>query len=150
MKTSLFYKYSALILLIINIVIVTFLIGRPKPREHERPIHAAKNLQLTSEQESQFLSLAKNHQQSMRDIQDQQKHLFVSYFETLYTATIDKSEETVDAIVAFERQKIELTYHHFEDVKALLDKDQMLNYKAFILKTTQLIHGQKSDEHPPR
>jgi protein CpxP len=150
MRTSLFYKYSAIVLLVVNIAILAFLFFRPKGKHHHMPLKASKELNLTDDQKKNFMELVKNHQQSIKKIQDQQKGLFETYFQSLYKTDAANNTETLNAIVDFERQKIELTYHHFEKVKALLNKDQMLNYKVFILKTTQLIHGRKGIGPPPR
>lgn len=149
MKTSQFYKYSAIVLLVVNIAILAFLFFRPKGKHHHMPLKASKELNLNDDQEKNFMELVKNHQQSIKKIQDQQKGLFETYFQSLYKTEAANNTETLNAIVDFERQKIEATYHHFEAVKALLNDAQKNKFKAFILNATQLIHGRKPEGGPP-
>lgn len=148
MKTNQFYKYSAIILLLINISLVTFFVIKKKGHHNPGHLHAAKTLNLTDDQADQFKILAKEHHQALMSVKEQQLDLLNTYFQSLYNDSSTSNEEELAAISAIETKKIELTYNHFLQVKQMLTADQQKNYKEFIQETVQKVLGGKRGKQP--
>ncbi len=139
------YKYGTWSLVALNITVLAFfLFARPRPRPHppQGSIRAEviDLLDLDRQQTAQFNAMADDHKNQMKDINGQQKELLAPYFESLVDAneSMDK-DSLLEAYQQSEREKIEVTYQHFKDIKGLLTPDQLTDFKEFMEKVTEIL-----------
>jgi len=135
-----FYKYAIWALVVLNMVVLAFfLLTKPRHPHHSSPkkfqSEVVKTLNLSSQQEVGFKKLAREHHQKMKSMNEQQQKLLLPYFENL----IEPSESIeIDSLLnqsqQLEREKIELTHQHFQDLKQLLNKEQQPLFKGLMRK----------------
>lgn len=150
-----FYKYASLSLLLLNVAIIGFfLLTKPAPP----PRAGGENFQdeviemlsLNEEQVTSFRAFAQEHKQKMTGINEQQKKLLRPYFESLANPSIEVDQ--TDALSQFqqlEREKIEVTYQHFQDLKAILDEAQLTHFERFIRRYVDVILAGGQKRSPP-
>ncbi len=142
-----FYKYATSGLLLLNVAIIAFFFltrpKHPRPRPAENFSEEVKEiLNLTEQQTQTFATLAREHSEAMRSINDQQQRLVLPYFERLTDSSITLTRDSVlSEIQQLERQKVEVTYRHLEDLKGLLNKDQLPHFKVFMQRFTHRVLG---------
>ncbi len=158
MKQLQFYKWALLFMFILNIGLISFFIIT-KPKHHEFPPHPPKDfkietievLQLDNKQKASFLMLTKQHNQQMESIKYKQEESLKLYFNSLLETNNKNNEDSIlKEIQVFEKQKIIITFQHFEQVKSLLIKEQQVNYKEFVNKALNLIIYDRKKSHPKR
>jgi hypothetical protein len=152
-----FYKYTIGGLLLLNIAMIAFFIFT-KPKHEPRPPRESIDLQaelvrildLSSEQKNTFKSLADDHNLTIKSINEGQQRLLPSYFETL---TMPSYQVNKDSLLTqyqqLERQKMEVTYQHFQDIKSLLSEKQLPQFKEFMRILTDRITGGENRNPPP-
>ncbi len=149
-----FYKYSAIFLLIINLLLLAFIIvGRP---DHPRPIHqqkrgAKERLNLDNKQHEQFLAIAKAQETQMADYDKRQVQLLQQYFKPLYSITdTSNSDIILQEFFSIEKDKIVSIHAHFQEVKSLLNKDQYDRFNQFTedIISRLLIKNEKRSKRP--
>ncbi len=139
-------------MLILNIMVVLFFILNKPPATAHHPPHKMgppPMLNLSESQTEAFHGLADQHKADMRRIMEQQRTVLKTYFEPLYNNGIENDKSVLSTFFDLEQQKINSTYTHFQDVKQLLNKDQLKHYPEFVEKTLGLIHGGRRGPHPP-
>lgn len=123
MKNNLYYKIAIIVLILLNLLQVgaKFLSHRP-PQD---PIKkAVGHLKLNVTQEEQFKVLAEEHRNTMIDLQQKQDEIIESYFK-------QSSDSLLDMITVIERKKIQITDHHFNSIKSILNKSQYVDFEFF-------------------
>lgn len=133
------YKYATWGLLSLNIAILAFFfLTKPKHPHHRGGKGDFRNeviqtLDLNEAQERVFKTLAAEHHEQMNSINRRQHELLPPYFEKLSDslALIDQSE-IMTQFQQLERQKIEFTYAHFEEIKQILEKRQLSDFKKLM------------------
>ena len=152
-----FYKYAIWSLVVLNIAVIAFFVmGRPQPR-HNNPqgnvrTEVIEMLHLNSKQASQLHNAAEKHNQKMKEINDLQFRLLSPYFTSLTTSSENRDKESLlNEYQQLEREKIEATYQHFEEIKDFLNSDQMPYFEEFMRKTTdRILLGKKNNPPPPK
>lgn len=150
-----FYKYAIGGLVLLNIAVLTFfLLTKPKPPHHAPPHHFQAEiidiLDLDKQQAATFKTLAKEHHQQMKSIKEQQQQLLLPYFESLTNSAEDIDKEKIlNQFQQQEREKIEVTYQHFEEVKKLLNKKQLSHFKQLMKKFIDKLLFDKQKKTPP-
>ena len=150
-----FYKYAALTLLLLNILLIgVFLIPRflHGPPDHNRKGSAFELLQMTEQQDELFLKSAEQHIGQIKELNQAQKALLERYFEQLtkpdQTLNVDS---LLNKVQDLERNKIESTLYHLQEVKALLNPDQMVNFNRFMEHVmTAILSNEKKNPPPPK
>lgn len=157
MKESNFYKYAAILLLVINVGLLAFVFTRKPP--HHRPHadgkgmenhqqkhqdKAAKMLNLDEAQKATFIALATTHRQQMIAIDEEQKRLLDNGFKGLTdTAQMVSFSQDLKKIEALEGEKITKTFAHFREIKAMLRTEQLTNFEKFMEGAKQHLLGKK-------
>ena len=159
MEAVKFYKYIIAGLLLLNLGLLAFLMLR-KPPHPPKHLHGPKNafvlkafdlLQLDENQKTIFKQLAKAHHLQMNRYDSTQVALLPSYFEQLnQTKNTEYSQEVLDQISNIERQKVETTYQHFEDIKQLLRPNQLSRFENFVSKATKRIYNNRVQFKRPK
>lgn len=150
-----FYKYASGGLLLLNIVVLAFFLltkpgHQPQPPSNNFQSEVIDALDLDTQQASAFRALAEDHNQQMRSISGQQQQLLMPYFESLTSSspTID-SEGVLNQFQQLEREKIEVTYQHFQEIKSMLTKEQLTGFETFMDTFIHTLLLDKKKNPPP-
>lgn len=154
MAFSEFYKYAAIALLCLNIGILTFFfLGAKKHQHHHHHMSTIKDiLQLDKAQNELFLQYAKAHNNKINSLNNQQKEQLEPYFyQHIYFDETFNQDSIIRLVQNIERQKIEITFQHYEEIKGLLKADQKPHFEEFMKKSLELIlHKRKKKPHSPK
>lgn len=156
-----FFKIGFIVLIVVNIALVTFLmIGGPggnRPPHPDKGAASFRNevgaiLDLTKEQQAQFNDLATEHRQQMTDIEAEEKEILRSYFDGLINPEgLEDRDKQMATLQELKRQKVELTYNHFEMVKGMLNESQLPKFKDFTSQAIErILVDNKKPPHPPK
>lgn len=139
MKKETLYIWVIVGLILVNAMQLGAFLCRPKPpkplknqQHHDFRIKAVGVLNLNPEQKKQFNELADQHRAKMKELNEQQKLLTATYFNK-------PTESGLEAIQEIQSQRIEVTQSHFNEIKELLNPQQMPNYEAFKKEALQRI-----------
>lgn len=160
MKQLQLFKYATLGLFLMNIgIILFFFLTKPKPpgpmpgkpNNHAMDRRMIDLLDLNNDQIEAFRGLAKAHSREMREINEAQRQALEPYFANVVSADPEiNSDDQMEKMLQLERRKIEVTYQHFEDVKAILEPSQLPNYDRFVNESLKMILGRGGKKPPPR
>lgn len=162
MKREKTYRFGIIGLLIVNLLAVSFfLFGQTKPDaptpENPHPQNflqqAFEILQLDSAQTTRFKASADSHNADIQQMRKAQRKYVDAFFAPLSDPTlVQDSDSLVDQIINFERQKLQRTYSHFSEVRALLNPDQEGNFQEFLQKALRMLgpSGTRRQGPPPR
>ncbi|MEO0900006.1 MAG: hypothetical protein AAFY71_26565 [Bacteroidota bacterium] len=140
MSQEKFYKYIVASLVGLNVVVLAFfLLAKPK----RQPNSSSENirneiielLRLDELQRSTFEASADTHKHQMREFNQREKKLLALYFKCLSDepCRIDK-DSLLNQFLLVEKNKIEATYHHFQEIKDILNEDQLSDFEVFMQK----------------
>lgn len=142
------YKRGFWLLLILNVlVILNFLVimpmfihGKKAPRPHTESI-----LDLDQEQTAKFKEFAKEHHNEIKSLNTDHKAILPSYFASLVEepSGIDR-DSLVANLQHIERQKLEVTYKHFQDIKSILTQEQLDAFPEFVEQSIFRVLGNKN------
>ena len=159
MKQLQFFKYATIGLLLLNIgIILFFFLTKPeppgpmpgKPGNHAMDHRVVNLLNLNDDQAKVFRGLAKAHSQEMREINEAQRQALQPYFaNVVHPDPEGETDAQLEDILQMERRKIEITYQHFEDVKAILEPSQLPHYDRFVNESLKMILGSGGKNPPP-
>ncbi|WP_417602462.1 hypothetical protein [Owenweeksia hongkongensis] len=158
MKKLEFYKIGLITMVVLNLALVSFLVfNNPQSHSHSHDREdghfrkrAIQILDLDKEQLKQFKDLATLHHMEMIKMEDQQKELLRPYFNQLSTGDGVLNEDSRRKVSELDRQKLELTYNHFKEVKAILRPNQYPNFEIFLSQAIdELLMDEKSSPPPP-
>ncbi len=144
-----FYKLGFWILLILNLGLIAFFLLSPPPHQRGKGSHqgsAKKMLHLDEQQNDQFLNLVKKHKEKINLIQQNQADELKKVFKIAMNDSKTKDYKLDSIIQKHERlegSKIIETIAHFEDVKSILNNDQIPHFETFIHHVIQHITNDK-------
>lgn len=158
MKKLEFYRIGLITMVVLNLALVSFLIfNKPEnhPHTHEKEDghfkgRAIQLLDLDEEQQVQFEKLANSHHEEMISIERKQRELLRTYFKQLFSDGGQLNENINQQVSELDRQKLELTYKHFEEVKSILRPDQQSNFETFLSQAIGELLMDKKNPPPPR
>ncbi len=147
---------TILILVIINITTL-FTIWHTV-NEHHPPKNGKsasnfliKQLAFDSIQKEKYLLLVQQHQQDIRDIKEQAKESKGTFFSLVSDTTI--SDETIKAqamkVFEGEYQIAIITFHHFQQVRALCTPVQKKKFDSIIKELVAMMGPQNGPHQPP-
>lgn len=157
MNLTKIYKYIILGLVGLNVAILVFFL-EPKPRPRHQPPNGnfqsevIEMLHLNNQQASTLRALADGHKEEIEKINARQASLLTSYFESL-DDTLERvnKDSLLNHFQQSEKEKIEMTYQHFQDIKELLNPEQLPYFEVFMNKTTdRFLIGKGRNLPPPR
>ena len=158
MKQLKFYKYAAVSLLVLNLVLVVFLLlspskGQQLPPPNGHPNHhsATEIMKLDEQQNAAFLENVKVHKTQIERLNKEQRQLLQGYFETLFDGSPSHQNDTLlQQVQAIEVQKIEVTYEHFKAIKVTLKPEQYEGFETFVHKMLKKITSKGRGRPMPR
>jgi hypothetical protein len=157
MKTNTFLKMAVLIMVLINVVLIGFMVARPKMPPRGKPVDLkniiSEKLNLDEEQQETYFELAKNHGELMAEIEQKQKPLIRDYFSSLKLEV--QNSEMQDSLLIqinqLDRDKLTDTYSHFLELKKVCNPEQLLVFEGIMDEIIMvLVGGQKKLPPPPR
>jgi hypothetical protein len=103
-------------------------------------------LRLDSLQHLQFEVSVQKHRENIRDINQQYAEVLRPYFKALLEANpAPVSDQLASTVQSLELAKIQATFIHFAEVKAILRSDQMPYYEDFIEDALARIFANKKN-----
>ena len=150
--------YIAIILGLVGLnilVLAFFLLTKPRTQHHPPPekfqSEVIKILSLNKQQVVTFRALADEHKLQMNAINERKAKLLLPYFESLVdNSKIIDSESLLIQFQHAEKEKIELTYQHFQELKEILNKEQLPDFEIFMRRVTERILSGEQKKSPPR
>jgi hypothetical protein len=155
MKQFQLYKYATWTLLVLNLALIAFFVftkPQPPPNRGGKKFSekAVDILKLDGQQQDRFLQAAKQHNQQMETINGQQQDLLKPYFNSLINTDQQVNSDTLlQQIQQLERNKIESTYRHFQEVKSMLNSEQQAGFEEFVNHALEIILLDKKKNPPP-
>ncbi len=129
------YKTTTWALLLLNIAILAFFLSRKsKCRGHSSKsafrAEVVEVLNLDRQQEARFRQLADAHGQSMKALRSRQQQLLPPYFKSIASATESVNKDSLlRQYQQLEREKLEVTTQHFQEIKSMLEEDQLPHFE---------------------
>lgn len=147
------------ILIVMNAGLIIFFFNGPGRRmppgggpENFRNI-VIRELQLDDRQQEDYLRSARAHREGMNRLERDQAELTRAYFDGLKSGTQSGGRDSLLAkIQAIEASKVELTYRHFDELKAICREDQLGHFPRILDRALNLmlLKRRKAPPHPGR
>ncbi|MFZ1808424.1 MAG: hypothetical protein WAU36_14430 [Cyclobacteriaceae bacterium] len=144
------YRVGFFALLVINIALVIFLALGPKhpPLAQGIKDEISRELEFTAEQKVTYDEMAMTHREKVSDIEKRERTLVRSFFNQLTLEnTKDDKERILDEILALNREKIMITYTHFDELKALCTTEQLTKFDKVISQIVPILTN--APQRPP-
>lgn len=155
MKTISFYKWALGGMFMLNLMLLVFIfLGRP-PHGHQHDSGGAfkdqsiKDLKLDKKQIDRFSAIVKEHHMNMVQLKEDQQMALLPYFHHLIDSSNTDLNTQLNEFLSLEKQKITITYQHFEAIKQLLKPDQAPHFEGFMKRATDLLlfKNKKREKH---
>ena len=133
-----FLTIGVVLLFILNIGMIIYLFNL---REHQKQLRTQgadvfiiEQLKLDGQQQRSFADLRRQHHETIRTAQDEDRHLHDLYFDLLKTDHPNKTKvDSVAGLIAEQRKVIEAaTFNHFQQLRSLCRTDQKKLFDATI------------------
>lgn len=148
MKREKLLWIGIVILGVLNIACLAFMIlgKRDRPnRKFDRLI--IESLALDNTQIEKFDQLKRKHHQQILDLDEQLKEPFNKYFSLLKGNRDTLKEDSIKSVISgIYEKKVEITYLHFAELKAICSEEQQKNMDKVIPFLMQVISPQKNVE----
>ena len=151
MKRENILTWLVVFLTVLNGAVLLYFISRehaPEPAPPDRII--IETLQLDSDQRAEFKKLKDEHHNKMVELNARFRLTMENYFLTLQTNSIGK-DSLEQVITQLEKERLSITYSHFQDVKKMCKNDQLEKFNAFLPELIRLVGAPRSKKDgPPR
>ena len=146
METTRLYKWLIVVLVLINIVILSFF---TLTRNHEGHGHRgggdlgdfiSEELHFSPDQKKQFEEMKHQHHDSMMKLQETNKDLHDAFFEHLATPQDSSVSVLSDSIASLQKQMDMVTFNHFKEVRALCTPEQQARFDQIIDEALHRLH----------
>ncbi len=153
------YKSATWALLALNVIVLAFFVFiKPTHQMPPNPLRefAKTEMNLDENQYQLFIKSADKHRKQIIELETQQNDLLQKYFSHLIVDTLTNNnaannDENLAALQSIEKQKIELTYQHFVEIKSLLKPTQYESYAVFLQKALdRFFKKNKKNRKPPK
>lgn len=155
MKKQRLLWLAIVILFVLNISTISFIFLRGQTHQPPRGPKAfdklvTQTLQLNKEQEQQFDLLKREHHEAIMQLDRAMKAPIEQYFGLLLnqdTGTIVK-QQLEQEMASIYQQKLQTTYHHFEQLKSICSPEQQQHFDKLIPELMQVMQPPPPDHHP--
>lgn len=151
------YQFATWGLLVLNLSMVAFFfLTKPAPPDRAEgqqfKNEAISILQLDEQQRGVFSKLAMAHAEEMRRLMTAQQDLLKPYFDHLLTETEGVNPDSILLqYQQLEKEKLVVTYQHFQDIRGILNDNQKGNFQSFMEEATRTLLPKRGDgARPPR
>lgn len=156
MNSKKIYQVGFVLLLLINATLIFLLVkasSRPPmgPQSRKGSIieKISTQLNLSEEQLAHYRSMAKQHGDQMRILDNENQQLLKSYFETLEGNSTDSAEIFKNEILKIESKKLQYTYEHFQELESILNENQKVRFGLIVKDILAVLIGQRDNSRPP-
>lgn len=135
MKRETLYKITVIVLLVLNLLQISFpILSKKPPQNLKKPCkpNAVEMLYLNPDQDIQFREFGKKHNEVMDSLQKKQKQCVRNYF-------LQPTDSLLNNMKEIEAKKILVTKKHFEDMRSILKEEQLTHYEEFKNKALKFI-----------
>lgn len=144
-------------LIVLNVAILFLFLGGknpgrpgqagPPPRDRQ----IIEVLSLDKGQQAKFEVLKDEHRAKMRELNLEANDLLQSYFMLLESGEIDSAQKDSleSEFAALEKEKMNVTFDHFQKLKTLCSPDQQKEFDAFIPTLIELVLPRGQEKLPP-
>ena len=139
--SSKMYKIGFIVLLFINVSLIVIFTMRPKHRMHQRggerktemKSKMIEEMDFNDDQIKKFKELVNKHRSAVQELEQKESILMEMYFNQL-NSQVDKERKEIilNEIIQLKREKIDVTFDHFEEVKLLCNEAQIANFELFL------------------
>lgn len=162
------WKWSAILLLILNLGVITMTLMRPPvtiqqqegtahhpphpPHPHMRPDQfIIEELKLDQNQQKKFQSLKKGHRAAIDSLLKAGKKLREELFDHLKTNPDDDTSyiRIIDQIALNQAEIEKITYDHFQDIRSICNSDQQKVFDAIVSDLAKRLAGPPPPPAPP-
>lgn len=147
MKQNNLFKWSSLLLLIINLLLIGFIVFAPPPHPEGPKKHIINQLKLDDEQIVQYETLIETHQQRTQEIHEQIK----AHKKNLYTSLSKKNTEDIDTLskkIGDLHQQIEQqNFEHFSALKKICHAEQLKAFDQLAKELAELFDRKPKPPH---
>lgn len=141
-----------IVLVFVNGATLFFLAAgrRPEPgNRFDRTI--TEILQLSEDQTQQFNVMKREHHQEMIRVDKEMRSTYEKYFYLLSdTANIKERDSLENVLGKKQKEKIQITYEHFNELKSLCSSEQKEKFKELVPLLMHVINPQKNPSPPRR
>lgn len=152
MKKEKFLWILVIVLIALNAATLFFIVRGPRP-DHENRFDrtVVDELELNDKQIKQFNAMKREHHQEIMRLDAEMRSVYERYF-YLLTNTMNSSEkDSLETILSNkQKEKIQITYHHFEELKSICTEKQKEKFKKLVPLLMQVISTQKNPGRPRR
>ena len=144
-----------IVMICINILLLFLLFNRPPMLQKQKGDimkHIGVKLNLNDQQKKQYFVLAEEHRNKMESLDRKQKDLLKTHFNLLKTDKNDStySQTRLTQLSDLEKEKITITYSHFEDLKSILEDEQLTQFDQIIDDILRVLINEQKNPPPPR
>ncbi len=144
-----FFKTVTWILIVINIsILVFFYVSQPKHHGFD-PKNIQRELSLSKSQHQKFIHSANKHRTGIHKLRKKQRQLVMCYFGTISKGSVSDTSLYVKQLESIESEKLKITYIHFKEIKAILNKKQSKNFNTFMHSLMERIVSNKNGPRRP-
>jgi len=142
---------TIIVFAVMNISCLAFiLLGRNGRPPHRVDKIIIEGLQLDDNQIEEFEGLKHEHHEAMMQIDLEMKQPMKQYFGLLSQAGNQHKKDSLETLIAaLYKEKLNVTYAHFADLKAICRPDQQKKLDEIMPSLMQII-GQEKKDGPPR
>lgn len=134
------YKIGFFILLIINIAFVSLIVIKRPPNRQDMRERLSNRLGFDESQKRIFMAMADEHRAEIDLIDKRESELIKSYFGLILSPDSTKNKELIlEEIHSLKREKLLITYEHFDSLKAICSEDQLAEFEEFMNKIVPMI-----------
>jgi periplasmic protein CpxP/Spy len=149
MNRSKFYIGAIVVLLLSNIVLISFILSRKVKRGHEPKEKVIEILDLDVNQRKDYEELITAHRASMRAKRDALFGLKNELYTQLSKPMQDQQTDSLLTAISMLQKEVEMiNYDHFSDIRALCRPDQMDDFNTLAQELAQIFKPEKHG--PPR
>lgn len=152
MKKEKFLWIFIIVLIAINAATLFFIVSgrRPEPgSKFDRTV--IDKLKLTDGQIKQFNIMKREHHQDIIRVDAEMRSIYERYFYLLTDTANSSDKDSLEVILSNkQKEKIQITYHHFDNLKSICTKEQQEKFKELVPLLMHVINPQKNPVPPRR
>ncbi len=134
------YKIGFFVLLIINIAFVTLIVIKRPPNRQDMRERLSKRLGFDESQKETFIAMADGHRAEIDAIDKRESELIKSYFGLILSPDSTSNKEMMlEEIQSLKKEKLLITYEHFDSLKAICNQDQLAEFEEFMNRVIPMI-----------
>lgn len=150
--SSQMYKVGFFILIAMNVLLVLVFTLKPAPshQRRDKKDELGNELRLSEEQKLAFDEMVINHREAIHHLENQERELLSSFFEQLSPENQNENKEALlQEILQVEKDKIMITFNHFEELRGICSEEQLTKFDKVIQQAFPMMKnsGERPNQH---